>query len=91
VRIRPDRSGPNAISITLRDSRGRPVTQAHGTVLYTMLDMVMGTGLGPTRQVRPGIYQGELDLGMGGRWRMQILVFTPSGLTRLAVVTEVGV
>jgi hypothetical protein len=90
VSIKPSHSGPNQITVLLRDRRGQPIQQASITVLSTMLDMVMGSNLTPLRQTVPGSYSGTTDLGMGGRWRMQILVYRPSGLTRLSVDIRIG-
>jgi putative copper export protein/methionine-rich copper-binding protein CopC len=90
LRITPDRSGPNTISVALTDRHGKPVTQAQVTVLTTMLDMVMGTGLASLHEKGPGQFSGTTDLGMGGRWRLGILVYQPSGLTRMSVKVQVG-
>jgi putative copper export protein len=88
--IRPDRSGPNEITVLLSDRHGHPVQQAHVSVLTTMLDMVMGTGLASLEEKAPGRFAGSTDLGMGGRWRLQVLVYTPSGLSRINVDMRVG-
>jgi copper transport protein len=90
VAVKPAHSGPNQVTVVLRDRRGKPVQQASVTVLSTMLDMVMGTNLTPLRQTSPGSFSGTTDLGMGGRWRIQILVYRPSGLTRMSVDIQVG-
>jgi hypothetical protein len=88
--IKPDRSGPNQITVVLKDQQGRPVQQARVIVLTTMLDMAMGTGLGDLSETKPGVFTGTTDLGMGGRWRLQILVYQPSGLSRMSVDVRVG-
>jgi copper transport protein len=88
--VKPDRSGLNTITVTLRDSAGRPVQQAHVTVLTTMLDMVMGTGVASLREASPGAFSGTTDLGMGGHWKLQVLVYQPSGLTRANVEVRVA-
>ena len=88
--IKPDRSGPNTLTVVLRNSRGRPVQQAHVVVLTTMLDMVMGTGRADLNETAPGRFEGTTDLGMGGRWQLQLLVFQASGLTRMPVEVRVG-
>lgn len=88
--IVPGRSGPNQLVVVLRDAHGHPVQQATVTVLTTMLDMVMGTGLAALHETAPGRFVGTADLGMGGHWRLQILVYRPTGLTRMAVKVEVG-
>src|SRR5439155_5833197 len=63
--IKPGRSGPNQISVELRNRAGRPVSQAHVSVLTTMLDMPMGTGVASLSQSGPGQFVGSTDLGMG--------------------------
>jgi hypothetical protein len=90
VTVQPDRSGPNTVVVLLRDRAGRPVTRATVTILTTMLDMVMGQGLAPTKQTSPGRFAGTADLAMGGHWRLQFLVYQPSGLTRLTVKVQIG-
>lgn len=75
--VKPDRSGLNQFTVILRDRRGRLVQQAHIIVLTTMLDMVMGTGRASLTETSPGHFTGSTDLGMGGRWRLQLLVYTP--------------
>jgi copper transport protein len=90
LRLRPNRSGPNIVTITLTNAAGQPVTKAHVTLQYTMLDMPMGTGLAPMNAARPGVFRGTADLGMGGHWSLKLLVFTPSGLSHAAVKVRVG-
>jgi copper transport protein len=92
VKITPARAGPNQLTISLHDRRGRPVTKAGVRVLTTMLDMVMGTGVGvlsPT--ATPGAFRGSVDFGMGGHWRLVFLVFTPNqNLVRLPVDVRIS-
>lgn len=88
--IAPDHSGPNRITVLLKDLHGRPVRLAHVSVLTTMLDMVMGTGLASLHEAAPGRFTGTTDLGMGGNWRLQLLVYQPNGLTRMSVDVKVG-
>lgn len=88
--IKPDRSGPNEITVSLRDARGRPVQRATVVVLTTMLDMIMGTGTAALKEISPGSFSGTTDLGMGGRWQLQVLVYQPTGLTRMNVDVQVG-
>lgn len=90
VTVTPDRSGPNQMTVVLRDQAGHPVSKATVTVLTTMLDMVMGTGLASLQESRPGTFVGTTDLGMGGRWKLQLLVYRPSGLLRANVDIQVG-
>jgi hypothetical protein len=66
------------------------VQQARLVVLTTMLDMPMGTGLADLNETKPGTFTGTTDLGMGGHWRLQILMYQPSGLSRMSVVIRVG-
>jgi len=88
--VTPDRSGPNEVRIVLKDQAGRPVQKAQITVLTIMLDMVMGTGVAALHESSPGTFAGTTDLGMGGRWRLQLLVYQPSGLTRMSVDVRLG-
>ncbi|MBV9278978.1 MAG: CopD family protein [Chloroflexi bacterium] len=90
VVLTPDHAGPNRITVSLRDRRGKPVTQGSVTVISTMLDMVMGSNLTPLTQTAPGTYTGTTDLGMGGRWGLELLAYQPSGLTRLRIDVQVG-
>ena len=90
LKLTPDHSGPNTLSVTLRTNNGKPVRQAQVTVLTTMTDMVMGTGLTVLHEKGPGHFAGLADLGMGGHWRLEILAYRPSGLTRLYVDVLVG-
>ena len=88
LRVTPNRSGPNQLTVLLRDNEGRPVSQAHVSILTTMLDMPMGTGVVSLHQAAPGSFAGTADLVMGGHWRLQLLVYRPSGLTRMAVTIQ---
>jgi hypothetical protein len=90
MQIHPDRSGPNTISVALRDRTGKPVQQATVSVLTTMLDMPMGTGVASLPEKSPGEFTGSTDLGMGGHWRLQVLIYRPSGLTRVSIDVEVA-
>jgi hypothetical protein len=90
VKLSPNRSGPNQVTVSLRDRQGRPLHQAAVRVLTTHLDMAMGTGLVVLHQTAAGSYTGTGDLGMGGRWRLELLVYRPSGLTRMSVNVRVG-
>jgi copper transport protein len=88
--IAPDRSGPNRLTVLVTDRHGRPVRQATVTVLTIMLDTVMGTGVAPLHETSAGTFTGTADLGMGGHWRLQVLVYQPTGLASMFVDVEVG-
>lgn len=90
VTVKPGKSGPNTVVVLLQNRAGQPVSRASVTILTTMLDMVMGQGLAPMKEASPGRFTGTADLAMGGHWRLQFLVYQPSGLTRLSVEVEVG-
>jgi len=90
VTLQPDRTGPNTVTVILKDAQGRPVKQGTVVALTTMLDMVMGTGRAPLAETAPGAYRGPADLGMGGHWRLLFLVYRPSGFSRLSIKVEVG-
>lgn len=89
--ITPDRAGPNQVTVSLRDAQGRPVQQATVVVLTNHLDMVMGQGKAPLTKIASGTFRGTTELGMGGHWRLDLLVFRPPGiLTRMSVKVLVG-
>jgi copper transport protein len=88
--LAPDRSGPNRITVTLRDARGQPVKQATVVIYTTMLDMEMGTGKAALAQSGPGVFSGTTDLGMGGHWGLRVLVFSPAGLAQTSFKVLVG-
>jgi len=91
VSIKPDHAGPNTITVMLKDSHGGPIKQATVVILETMLDMVMGIGKAQLHQTAPGTFTGIGDLGMGGRWQLEMLVFTPGGgYTTMKIVVEVS-
>ena len=52
--------------------------------------MPMGTAITPLSESHAGTFVGQADLGMGGHWRLQLLVFQPSGLSRLSIDIQVG-
>lgn len=88
--LTPDRSGPNQMTVALRNSRGQPVQQATVVVLTTMLDMQMGTGKAALAQSAPGTFSGTVDLGMGGHWGLRLLVYRPAGLAQTSIRVQVG-
>ena len=90
VSVKPARAGPNTFTVRLLNAAGKPVQGAHVVILTTMLDMVMGTGLVNLTPSSPGTFTGSGDLGMGGHWRFQVLVYAAGGLTRLNVDGTVG-
>jgi len=89
LQLSPDRAGLNRLTLSLRDTQERPVARATVSVLTTQLGMPMGTGVVVFHQVKPGAYVGSGDLGMGGDWRLNVLVFRASGLTRMSVRAKV--
>jgi len=88
--ITPDKSGPNTITVLLKNKQGKPVKQASVRVLTNMLQMVMGQGLAALQEKAPGRFSGTTDLGMGGKWRLTILVYEPAAYVQMNVDVEVG-
>jgi copper transport protein len=89
--VKPGRAGPNTFEVRLLNAAGNPVRGAHLVILTTMLDMVMGTGLVTLHPTGPGTFTGNGDLGMGGHWRFQLLIYSASGnLSRIKVDGTVG-
>ncbi len=90
MQVLPGRAGPNRITVVVHNGQGQLVRQAHVAVLTTMLDMPAGTGVASLTETRPGTFSGTTDLGMGGHWGLQILVYRPNGLTRMALRVVLG-
>jgi hypothetical protein len=91
VSITPDKSGENQMRVVLTNQKHRPLSQAAVRVLTTMLDMPMGTGVVPlNEQGQSGVFTGPVELAMGGRWRLIVLVYQPNGYTQLAVDVRVA-
>jgi len=64
----PARIGPSTVSVALTDPAARPVSQAHVTVEANMTHPGMAPIFRDAREVSPGRYQADLDLGMRGDW-----------------------
>jgi copper transport protein len=88
--LSPDRSGPNRMTVTLRNRQGQPVKQATVVIFTTMLDMEMGTGKVALAQTGPGVFSGTTDLGMGGHWGLRVLAYSPAGLAQTSFKVLVG-
>jgi len=86
--LKPGSPGTNVMSVVLK-RHGRPVRHARVTVLTSMLDMVMATGLVALREQAPGSYGGIAQLGMGGRWRFDVVVADGSSFTRTSLVVPI--
>jgi copper transport protein len=93
--ITPNYAGVNQMRVVLTDAGGHPIRQAYVNVSSTMLDMQvgpngMGMGVDPLPEVRPGVFAGPVQLLMGGRWHLTLLVYRPSGVIRLGIDVRVG-
>jgi hypothetical protein len=91
VSLNPDTSGPHTITVKLTGADRRPVSQASVTTLTTVLNMVMGTGIIVTHERAPGTFSGAEDLGMGGPWRLTLLVYRPGPVPYLRMYVNVQV
>ena len=78
VKVDPNHFGTNTFTVTVFDSKGKPVpTSTIGVSLYeTMLDMDMGTEAVNLQPDGKGHFSGSGDLGMGGNWQLRIEIRT---------------
>ncbi|HEX6543199.1 MAG TPA: copper resistance protein CopC [Ktedonobacterales bacterium] len=75
LNVVPAKFGTNTFTVTVKDSKGAPVTNAIVVVTTIMLDMDMGeqnVTLKPVGADSPGVYRGEGDLTMGGHWQLNV-------------------
>jgi hypothetical protein len=80
LNIVPAKFGSNTFTVTVKDSKGAPVTNAIIVATLTNLDMDMGAqdvALKPVGANSPGVYSGEGDLTMGGHWGVVVKVVPP--------------
>lgn len=78
--IVPAKFGTNTFTVTVKDSKGQPVSNAIVVVTTIMLDMDMGqesVALKPVGADQPGVYSGQSDLTMGGHWQLIVKVVPP--------------
>jgi Cu(I)/Ag(I) efflux system membrane fusion protein len=69
------RVGSNALLLALRDSEGEPVTDAAVEVevrMHAMGAMPAMGGPAAVRELGPGRYRADFELGMGGTWKLAI-------------------
>ncbi len=73
--------GPAQVTVTILDPQSSPVTGATVSLEGTMSHAGMMPANADTTEVRPGEYQGTLDLSMGGEWLVQVTAKLPDGKT----------
>ncbi len=81
LNIVPAKFGDNRFTVTVKDNKGQPVTDAIVTLTTNDLDMDMGqesTQLKAVGADQPGIYSGPGVLSMGGHWELVVKV-VPQG------------
>ena len=76
--IAAPKSGDNAVTITVADAAGVPVTGATITASVAMTSMDMGTTHPPVKEIGGGKYHATATFSMAGPWRVTVKV-TPSG------------
>lgn len=77
LNVVPAKFGTNTFTVTVKDSKGAPVTNAIVLVTLTDLDMDMGVeseALKPVGASQPGVYSGQGTLTMGGNWQVIVKV-----------------
>jgi hypothetical protein len=68
----PPRVGPDAVTIRLSDTGGKPVTAAQIAIEADMSHPGMSPAFGQAKELEAGRYQGQIDFAMAGDW---ILLF----------------
>lgn len=75
ARIMPDSAGAVAVTVSITDAEGRPVTPpARPTAVLRMVDMAMDVQSVSLMQDAPGSWRGASLLSMAGRWSLQVEV-----------------
>jgi YtkA-like len=75
----PARVGKETVAVTVKDSSGQPVSGAHITVEGDMSHPGMAPVFAESKELGPGQYRAELDLGMQGSWVVLLHVRLASG------------
>lgn len=80
LNVVPAKFGANTFTVTVKDSKGQPVSNAIVVATTVMLDMDMGeesATLTPVGADQPGVYSGQGNLTMGGHWKIIVKVALP--------------
>jgi nitrogen fixation protein FixH len=72
------KAGDNALTISITDAQGKPVTGATVTTSVAMTSMDMGTTHPPVMEKGGGKYTATVTFSMAGPWRVKVKV-TPPG------------
>jgi len=70
-------AGPRALTATLADASGAPITDATVQFSAQSLDMDMGIAQASATMTAPGQYSGTVNMGMGGNWQVDVGVTRP--------------
>lgn len=73
------RSGQGFVAVNLSDSAARPVTGAHIAAEGNMSHPGMAPVLADCKEIEPGRYQADLDLGMRGSWVILLEITLANG------------
>ena len=63
---------PAAMSVSITDAKGKPVTGASVELVTTMIDMDHGQRKSPAKPIAPGIYEGTVNFFMVGPWNLEV-------------------
>ena len=63
---------PAAMSISITNPKGEPVTGASVELRTTMIDMDHGVQKAPAKMVAPGVYEGTVNFFMVGPWNLEV-------------------
>ena len=75
----PARVGPVTITLRLAGRNARPAGGARITVEADMTHPGMSPAFGEAREIAPGCYRGQVQLGMAGDWVILVHAVLPGG------------
>lgn len=65
---------PAAMSVSVIDAKGRPLSGASVELVVNMIDMDHGEHKSPARMIASGIYEGTVNFFMVGPWNLEVRV-----------------
>jgi copper transport protein len=80
LRVGPNVSGPNTFDVSVKDQKGKPITNIQQVSLtFTSKEMAMGDNTIIVQKIADGHYQTQgMYFNMAGRWNLHVHVLTKS-------------
>jgi hypothetical protein len=75
----PSKVGLNEITVRMANSAARPVESAVIDLEADMSHPGMSPVFGHMTEIQPGVYRGQLELGMAGDWAVLLHITMPGG------------